>query len=217
MDYGPEQCGNPLCFCAEEETLIDIKLTERGSNFPMRKIVLALGLLLLTISCDEAPPTAPTPQGNVNVTVTQTVNLGTPLPNGTPAPTTPGATDKVITGLTVTEIGGDGARTFAVNETALITATPRNKDGVDPCIGFPTLSACGAYTEQDILWFPGTGIVTDCTSTTGIVCDLGTSETNYNRKFRTLRAGTFTYQAQFKTLSPVAFTGTVLVSGATAE
>lgn len=181
-----------------------------------RTSVLALmavvALALASVGCDETVA-APTPLPNqveVNVTVTQTI--GTPLPNGpgaSPTPIPPGAVDKTIVSMTVTEIGGDGQRTFEIGETHALTATPRNRDGVDPCIGFPTLTACGAYTEQDIRWFAGTGVVTDCTSTTGIVCDLGPSDTNYNRRFRALRAGSFTYSAQFRDQSPVSFTGTV--------
>lgn len=171
----------------------------------LRRLPIVL-LALSTQGCDEPLPTATT----ITINTNNTIN-GTPLPNATPSPSpvAPGAADKVIVGLTVTEIGGDGQRTFPVGESASLTATPRNRDGLDPCVGFPSLSACGAYTEADIRWFAGTGVVTDCTSATGVVCDLGPSGTNYNRRFRALRVGSFTYSAQFRDLSPVSFTGTV--------
>lgn len=181
----------------------------RGTRTSILATLALIAAALFSLSCNEPVAPTPLPQGNVNVTVVQSVNLGTPLPNASPSPLPPGAVDKVIVGLTVTEIGGDGQRTFAVGENAALTATPRNRDGQDPCSGFPTLTACGAYTEQDIRWFAGAGVVTECTSTTGIVCDLGPSDTNYNRRFRTLRAGSFTYSAQFRDQSPVSFTGTV--------
>jgi hypothetical protein len=176
---------------------------------------LTLAVLALTqLGCDETVPTAP---NQVNINITQTQTVGTLLPNSpvaSPSPG-PGAADKTIVGLKVTEIGGDGAKTFPVGDTAAITATPVNSQNQDPCVGFPTLAACGAYSELDIKWFAGSGVVTDCSSSTGTVCDLGVDPaTNYNRRFRTLRAGAFTYTAQFRDLEPVAFTGNVLTSGA---
>lgn len=169
----------------------------------MSKPALLLALVFVP-GCRREPPTAP---NQVNVVVNQTVTLGTPLPNASPSPVA-GAADKVIVGMTVTEIGGDGLRQFAVGESAVLTATPRNASGEDPCVGFPTLAACGAYTESDIRWFAGAGFGAEC-SGVAVACDLGTSGTNYNRRLRTLRPGTFTVQAQFRGLPPVSFTGQV--------
>lgn len=168
-------------------------------------IVLAASLALPIVGCDEPAPTAP---NQVIVTQTQVVNLGQPLPNATPSPT-PGSADKTIVSMTVTEIGGDGQKLFAVGERFALTGTPRNADGDDPCTGFPSLSACGAYTESDIQWYAGAGVTTDCASATAIVCDLGAGATNYNRNFRALRAGSFVVNAQFKSVAPSSFAGTV--------
>lgn len=169
-------------------------------------IAALIALALPLAACDEAAPAAPT---QVVVTQTQNVILGTPVPNATPSPGPGGAADKVIVGSKVTEIGGDGQKQFSVGERFALTLTPVNAEGKDPCVGFPSLAACGAYTEQDVQWALGAEVSQDCNSASAIVCDLGPGETNYNRNFRALRAGSFTVFGRVKDTAQSSFTGSV--------
>lgn len=169
---------------------------------------LVAALAVMSFGCDNpfAPDEAPPPPGvNVTVNVEQNVNTlpMTPAPSPTPAP---GSQDKTIVALTVTESGGNGERSYVEGERFVLTATPRNADGEDPCELFATLSACGAYTEADIRWEPVSGVTND---DSGVVRALGVGGTNYNYDFKALKSGTFTVRAVFRGTIRAEFTGTV--------
>lgn len=175
------------------------------------KVYLAAGVFALVAglaACQR--PTDPTPTNVYIGTQTQTVIVGTPLPNTPVASPSPGSPSSInIDSLKVSAIGGEQLnppKTWKVGARFSLTATP-HAAGVDPC---KFLEPCPYYNDSDIEWFAVAG-VGQPGSADAVVIDRGPgSDTTFNRDFSANKPGSFTVKARFRgTVMSGDFVGTV--------
>lgn len=157
-------------------------------------LVAAAGLLV-TAACFDSLTVDQVQDQNHHNTVQEA--KPSPVPSASPSPGGVQGAGPIVSIKVTFSDGSPGAgdKTLVVGEQGVITASPLNAAGIDPCKGIPN-SQCTLYGQADIEWKPGDGVsVTDCSS---VVQAKDAGEEAYNLDLKACNAGSFEVFAVFR-------------------